>query len=68
MEIKGKISRLIPGTRKDKSDERVFIRPDDPTVLQKLDGEQYVASGEIPAFRSIEGLEVGDDITIEVNQ
>jgi hypothetical protein len=68
MDIKGTITRLIPGTRKDKSDERVFIRPEDPSVLRKLDGEQYVASGEIPHFQSIDGLEVGDEITIEVNQ
>ncbi len=66
MQIKGTITRLVPGTRKDKSDSRVFIRPEDPNVIRKLDGSQYVASGEIPSTESIEGLEVGGEHTIEV--
>ncbi len=67
MQIKGTITRLVPGTRKDKSDARVFIRPDDPTVLRRLDGEQYVASGEIPAFsKEVEDLEVGAAHTIDI--
>jgi len=66
MKIKGVITRLVPGTRKDKSDARVFIRPDDPGVLSRLDGEQYVGSGEIPVFAAIEDLEVGQAHEIEI--
>lgn len=68
MQIKGKITRLVPGTKKDKSDSRVFILPEDPSVLRKLDGSQYVASGEIPSTEDIEGLEVGQDHTIELEE
>lgn len=66
MKIKGVITRLVPGTRKDKSDARVFIRPDDAGVLSRLDGEQYVASGEIPAYQAIEDLEVGQPHEIDI--
>ncbi len=66
MVIKGTITRLVPGQRKDKTDSRVFIQPADPTVLRKLDGSQYVASGEIPSVESIEGLEIGQEHSIEV--
>ncbi len=68
MQIKGTITRLVSGTRKDKSDDRVFIRPADPGVLRQLDGSQYVASGEIPSLESLEGLEIGAEHTIEVEE
>lgn len=66
MKIPGKITRLVEGKNKDGSDARVFIRPDDPEVLRKLDGGQYFASGEVAVTGKLDGLKVGDKHTIEV--
>lgn len=68
MKVTGKITRLVQGSRKDRSDDRVFILPNDPGVLRKLDGSQYLASGEIASTESIEGLEVGTDHEIEAGE
>lgn len=67
MKIPGTITRLVAGTKKDGSDGRVFIRPEDPSVLSKLDGAQYLASGELATTASLEGLQVGDEHEIEVS-
>lgn len=67
MKIPGTITRLVPGTKKDGSDGRVFLRPDDPAAVRKLDGAQYLASGEIATTENLEGLEVGEAHEIEVS-
>lgn len=66
MKISGTITRLVAGKRKDGSDSQVFIQPADPGVTRKMDGSQYLASGEIASTESIEGLEVGDEHEIEI--
>jgi hypothetical protein len=66
MTITGTITRLVQGKRRDRSDDQVFILPDDPAVLKKLDGSQFFASGEIAASAKIDDLEVGKPHTIEI--
>jgi hypothetical protein len=66
MDITGTITRLVEGKAKDGSDDRVFIRPADPGVFRKLDGSQYLASGEVATVGKLAGLKVGDSYSLSV--
>lgn len=64
MTIPGTVTRLVKG--EGGASDRVFMRPTDPTVLRKLDGSQYLASGEIAFPSKLDGLTVGDATECEV--
>lgn len=74
MQIKGTITRAYRGEGLTGSNGRfngqnvIHVRPEDPKILQELDGEHQVAGGEVRIAVTDELPEVGASVDAEIDE